>query len=125
MSPFVVAAFRGAGCWRFWRCVVECPQWAADHNRSEKRSCPYEPRRKAFSKHSRLQMLPNAVGVMADHPLLQRVPGPAALADLRQVVVAGQLSQMRFDRIAVRPRGFLDFLDRDFSSRLCEFQYLT
>src|SRR5215469_4013144 len=57
--------------------------------------------------------------------LPQRVSRPAALADLRQVVVAGQLSQMSFDRIAVRPRGFLDLLDRDFSSRLCEFQDLT
>lgn len=34
--------------------------------------------------------------------LFQRVPCAAALADLRQVVVAGQLSQMRFDRVAVR-----------------------
>src|SRR6516165_2645419 len=52
--------------------------------------------------------------------LFQRVPSSAALADLHQVVVARQLSQMRFDGIAVCSRGFLDFLDRDFSSRLCE-----
>jgi hypothetical protein len=73
-----------------------------------------------------LKTLPKRTAFSTRLPvLLQCVSRPAAFPDLRQVVVAGQFSQMRFDRIAVRRRGFLDFLDRDFSSRLCEFHYLT
>jgi hypothetical protein len=47
--------------------------------------------------------------------LLQRVPCATAHADLRQVVIASQLSQMRLDRVAIRPSRFLDFFDCDFS----------
>ena len=53
---------------------------------------------------------PNSVASRSERStreaLRQDVSRPAALADLCQVVVAGQLSQMSFDRIAVRPRGF-------------------
>jgi hypothetical protein len=57
--------------------------------------------------------------------LFQRISRPTAHADLRQVVIASQLSQIRFDRVTIRTSRFLDFFDRDFSSRLGEFQYLA
>ena len=63
------------------------------------------------------------VGRLAFYFSIYRVPRP--FPDLSQVVIAGQLSQMRFDRVAVRSGRFLDFPDTDFSSRLGEFQYLA
>src|SRR5215471_16041459 len=57
--------------------------------------------------------------------LLQGVPRSATHADLRQVVIDRQLSQMRFDGVAVSTRGFLDFLNSDFPARFGQFQYLA
>ena len=41
---------------------------------------------------------------------------PMSFPDLQQVVIPRQLSQMHFDGVAVRPRGFLGFFARDFPS---------
>ena len=61
----------------------------------------------------------------ASNRLLERVSCATALAGLIQLVLARQLAQMHFDRVAVRPRGLLDLLDRDFAARLGELQYLA
>jgi hypothetical protein len=64
-------------------------------------------------------------GSSASNPLLQRISSPSALADLGQIVIARQLSQVHFDRVSVRPGGFLDFLNSDFSARLSQLQHLA
>ena len=56
--------------------------------------------------------------------LLDRVTRAAPFADLRQIVLLGELFHMHLDGVAVGARRILDFLDGDFAARLRQFQYL-
>jgi len=57
--------------------------------------------------------------------LFDCVARSVTLAQLRQIVLLGQLFQMYLDGIAVRARRILDFRDGDFAARLRELPYLT